>query len=544
MNGRTPGVNDKVILERIDEIKLYRDQGLHDIAEKFVRELIELVEKNSNIDDDSRTNFLLIIEDEFREYLPEKSSSPIIESNGAIPSSSELTSINSFVENDPKELFYYARNLMTIHNWDEAINIFKFVAATGYQVEECYEACGDCAYRAGRYQEALEYYQIVYNLPDLPEEIKKRVFDKITKCRQKKLTNKLGLKKGIRPESAEKESSLLLVSHVDNLSQYVGAILRSWKWEKELPWTPVFHDYELGELVQIGNTWALFEASRLNDGKSFAAITLTPSWWKCIKRESFVNWFYINSVMDSEYLVIPDDLAVAQDGTFFVICSHYDYSLSDYMTDKSDRTDLDEALVIGYQILEGLGYLHLHLAKDKHKRKIYHLDLRPSRIFFSSRGKVKIGWGGLWQMFANLCPHLTNYRVLPLSFLFYKAPEQFRPYLWSSKKPLVCTDIYQFGVVFYEMITGLNPFMSESAEEVEMLHCDQKPIPPQVIRPDLPEELSELIMNCLHPFPAKRWRSTTQILLAIEKMLGGTAQIRQIMVRKKEAIHGKKQNEL
>jgi serine/threonine protein kinase len=145
-------------------------------------------------------------------------------------------------------------------------------------------------------------------------------------------------------------------------------------------------------------------------------------------------------------------------------------------------------------------------------------------------------------MFTRACPHLTNYRVLPLSFLSYRAPEQFRPYLWSSKKPLVCTDVYQFGVLFYEIVTRINPFLGESVEEIEMLHCDQRPIPPHVVRPDLPEEVSELIMNCLHIFPSKRWRSTTQILLAIEKMLGGTARIREIMVRRKEEVDDQNQN--
>lgn len=534
---------DKIILEKIDEIKLYRNQGLHDIAEDLVRELIELVENDSHIDSAARTNFRLLIEDEFREYFPEKNTQQIIGDDRETPSSgSEMVSISTFVEGDPKEQFNYARDLMSIHSWDEAIKIFKFVAATGYRVEECYELCGDCAYRIGRYQEALEYYQIVYNLPDLPVEIRKRIFDKISKCRQKKFMDRLSQKGKGQFEKGEQESSLLLVSHVDELSQYVGTVLRSSKWEKELPWAPAIHMYKMGELLQVGNTWAVFETVRIADGKPLVALTLTPSWWKCVKRESFIDWCYVNMVMDSEYIAIPDDVAVSENGTLFVIRNNYRYSLADYLAGKNDRINIDEALVIGYQILEGLGYLHLHLAKDKQKRKIYHLDLRPSRIFFSGRGKVIVAYGGLWQMFARGCPHLTNYRVLPLSFLSYRAPEQFRSYLWSSKKPLVCTDVYQFGVLFYEIVTGINPFLGESVEEIEMLHCDQRPIPPHVVRPDLPEEVSELIMNCLHIFPSKRWRSTTQILLAIEKMLGGTARIREIMVRRKEEVDDQNQN--
>ncbi len=528
----------KYVLDKINEIKLYRDQGLDDIVKELVKEIIDLIETNPQIGKDARTNFLLLIEDEFKEYLPEKTSYRTVKDSSEVPSVEvdKTVSISSnFFEGDPGDQFNYAKNLMSIHGWEEAINIFKLVAATGYRVEECYEYCGDCAYKLGRYQEALEYYQIVYNLPDLGAETRKRIFDKIVRCRQRKFMDKLSLNKG-RLEATEKESSLLLVYHLDNLSKYVGEVLKSWEWQKELPWAQTIHSYRVGELLQVGNTWAVFEVSRLTDDRRFVALTLNPSWWSCVKQESFVDWCYINMMMDSEYLAIPDDLAVSNDGTLFIIRTNYDYSLVDYLANRKGRTNIDEALAIGYQILEGLGYLHLHLAKDKQKRKIYHLDLRPSRVFFTNRGRVVLAYGGLWHMLTNSCPHLTSYRMLPLSFLSYRAPEQFRSYLWSSKKPLVCTDVYQFGVLFYEILTGVNPFTGESVEEIEMLHCDQKPIPPQVVRPDLPEELSELIMNCLHTFPAKRWRSTTQILLAVEKMLGGAARIREIMVRREEAV--------
>jgi serine/threonine protein kinase len=295
--------------------------------------------------------------------------------------------------------------------------------------------------------------------------------------------------------------------------------------------------YRIEELLQVGNTWAVFETIQEPRNRKYVALTLLPSWWQCVNNKSFVEWAYVSMMMESDYLLVPVDLAKAPDDRLFIIYPYCKSTLSDFLSSGSERLNLDEALVISYQILEGLGYLHLHLGKDKQKRKIYHLDLRPSRIFFADSYKVKVAYGGLWQMLSNLCPSLTNYRVLPMSYLAYKAPEQFRSYLWSSKKPLVCTDIYQFGVVFYEILTGVNPFMGESVEEIEMLHCDQKPIPPQVFRPDLPEDVSRLVMGCLNTFPSKRWRSTTQILLEIEKMLGGSSRIREIMKHKKGEIN-------
>ncbi|MCX7823484.1 MAG: protein kinase [Syntrophobacterales bacterium] len=531
----------QAIREKSKEIRFYYEQGMDDIVRDLVKELMDRINRASTLREEERKDLYFLIEDyigDLSPYLTDVNGKYRKEETDYVVGDHSLgNGISEALAKNPSEQFVYAKNLMNIHQWDEAISVLKLVAATGYRYEECYELCGDCAYRAGRYNEALEYYEIVYNIPELSEETRRRIFDKITKCRQRKFIDKIASNKVTQRRVAYDEHSSFLASHLEDLSRYVGDVLRSWKWNIELPWQPVHHSYDIKELLQLGTTWAVFDVSRRRDGKSFIAITLIPNWKKCVDRNAFIEWVYVNMMLDSEYISIPEDLAVASDGTLFVVRPYYEYSLAEYMAKNRDRVDIEEVLVISYQILEGLGYLHLHFAKDKQKRRIYHLDLRPSRIFLTNGIRVKIAYGGLWRMLSELCPHLTSYRALPLAFLAYRAPEQFRPYLWNPKKPLVCTDIYQFGVILYEMLTGINPFLGESVEEIEMLHCDQKPIPPQVAKPDLPEEIGELVMNCLNVFPSKRWRSTTQILLSIEKMLGGTSRIREIIFRKKGEVH-------
>lgn len=519
---------EKSIMNRLSEIKLYRDQGMFDVANELLQGIINDIDKSPGLSDIKKKELYGLIENELGPL-----DSLNLDTEPYVPDKIEPIEITD----DPERQYVYAENLISAHHWDEAIAVLKLVAATGYKYEECYELCGDCAQRAGRYQEAIEYYEIVYSVPGLSEDVKKRIFDKIVKCRQKKFMEKFQSAKLPQIDLFEKESSLLVASYVGELAQYVGVVLKSWNWKKDLPWKPIVCNYKLEELMQVGNTWGVFEAVRQTDGRHYIAITLVPSWWTCVSSESFVEWVYTSMMMESDYLLVPVDLSVTSDGRLFIICPYYRHSLSEFLSNRTEKIGLDEALVIGYQILEGLGYLHLHLGRDRQKRKVYHLDLRPSRIFFAGQYKIKVAYGGLWHMLSTSCPNLTNYRKLPLAYLAYKAPEQFRPYLWNPKKPLICTDVYQFGVVFYEILTGVNPFMGESVEEIEMLHCDQKPIPPQVFRPDLPEAVCELVMGCLNTFPSKRWRSTTQILLEVEKMLGGTSRIREIMSRKKGEIN-------
>ena len=172
---------------------------------------------------------------------------------------------------------------------------------------------------------------------------------------------------------------------------------------------------------------------------------------------------------------------------------------------------------IAYRILEGLGDLHLHMGRDSQIRNMFHLDLRPSRILLhDERPVIKIYNGGLWRVLEACNPEETAIRNLPLPFLTYRAPEQFRPYL-SRRKPPFFTDIYLFGILFYEMLTGMAPFRASSFEEYEIQHCDQYPTPPKVWRPEIPAEINDIVMRCLEVDPTKRWRSVTQVSLILEK---------------------------
>ncbi len=520
------------VVKKIEEVKVYHAQGMDDIVEELLSEIYSKI-KDSNFSSDDRKALISFINQEIGsiEKFSLQKAKLMLE-----PKDEEIGGHDL----DPESQFEYAKSLMEIHNWEEAIKVLETVAASGYKYEACYELCGDCAFKAGDVKRALKYYETVYSVPGISSQDKKRILDKIVKCHQKKLREKYtapAVKTSYGSAlKAETTQSLSVAAQVEFFSSYIGQKISSWVNEKGQSFSLFPSSYRLRDLLHVGNTWAVFEAFCERDGFTYAALKLVPKWEECLSKKSIIEWVYISKMMDSKYLSIPEDLAVASDGSFFVIRPYYSKSLIDYLGERTERPYIEEACLIAYQILDGLGYLHLHMGKDKGKRKIYHLDLRPSRIFFADGLKIKLAYGGLWSLFIKSCPNTSNVKNLPLSFLSYRAPEQFRSYLWSIKKPLVCTDIYQFGVLFYELLTGVNPFVGDSVEEIEILHCDQKPVPPQVIRTDIPEELNSLVMECLHVYPGKRWRSTTQVLLIIEKFLGGSSRVNQLIERKKREI--------
>ncbi len=534
-----------LVEQKLVELRLYKSQGLIDAAHELGVELYEQIGK-SQIPEQEKERYLRLIEDacgsrlydeeesEEQKQEPDSKESESEEKDLDTDSSASVAD-SAAVDDNPEAQFEYAKALMEIQDWDRAIEKFKEVAATGYRVDECYELCGDCAVKAGKWQDAIRYYEIVYSQPGLLSEDRERILNKISRCQKEKFIGKIkknvqGYEESIFSSGVSLDGNTEVAEQLESLYGYVGNIAVSWKDSRGYTLAGELFEYELTELLHFGHTHAVFEAVCKSTGRKFAANALVFPWNSCVSLQDIIEWVYVSKMMSCDYLDIPHDVAII-DGAFFIIRDYYERSLLEYMK-NTPHPSYEEASIIAYQILEGLGYLHLHLGRDKQKRKVYHLDLRPSRIFFGTGSlKAHVAYGGLWKIFNDRCGKYTRPRSLPLGFLPYKAPEQFRRFLWSERRPQVCVDIYSFGVIFYELLVGINPFDGKSVEEFEILHCDQKPIPPQVTRPDLPEELNDIVMKCLEIRPQKRWRSTTQILLTIEKFLGGPTRVRELLKR-------------
>jgi len=83
----------------------------------------------------------------------------------------------------------------------------------------------------------------------------------------------------------------------------------------------------------------------------------------------------------------------------------------------------------------------------------------------------------------------------------YVAPEQL-----ERGEQGTATDVYAFGIVIYEMVTGALPFTGETALEVARKRLHEPPIPPRKHRPDLDARWESVILRCLERDPAKRYR--------------------------------------
>ncbi len=165
---------------------------------------------------------------------------------------------------------------------------------------------------------------------------------------------------------------------------------------------------------------------------------------------------------------------------------------------------LDRALQYAIQIADAL---------DKaHRQGITHRDLKPANVMLTTSGtklldfglaKLRPSVGGVVGTSAapNVSPSLTG-RGTILGTVQYMAPEQLEGQPADAR-----TDIFAFGVLVYEMLTGRRAFEGTSQASVISAILSSDPPPISVLQPLSPPALDRVVKKCLAKDPDERWQS-------------------------------------
>jgi beta-lactam-binding protein with PASTA domain/tRNA A-37 threonylcarbamoyl transferase component Bud32 len=164
---------------------------------------------------------------------------------------------------------------------------------------------------------------------------------------------------------------------------------------------------------------------------------------------------------------------------------------------------IGQTIAYTFEILDALRFAHRH--------GIIHRDVKPHNILIGGE-RLKVTDFGIARAGAS---QMTEAGSI-MGTAQYLSPEQARgaPVTASS-------DLYSVGIVLYEMLTGKVPFSGDSAIEIAMKHLNELPKPPSKVRPEIPEDLDQVVLRALAKAPEDRYQTAEEFAEDLHRVEAG-----------------------
>lgn len=253
--------------------------------------------------------------------------------------------------------------------------------------------------------------------------------------------------------------------------------------------------YQLLQTLGSGGTAVVYRARDLMLERQVAIKVLRPNFSKDNTfRERFRQEARAAANISHPNIVTVHDFGLDHDRLFIVMEFIPGTDLKTVMRQHGSY-ELEDALPFILQACAGLGHAH--------RCGIVHCDVKPHNMIVTPEGQLKVTDFGIARALASIHPDEK-------SDVVWGSPQYFSPEQASGSAPSPASDVYSLGVVLYEMLTNQLPLNADSATELARKHRDEPPLPPRMLKPDMPVSLERILLKVLSKEPSARYRSADQ----------------------------------
>ena len=282
------------------------------------------------------------------------------------------------------------------------------------------------------------------------------------------------------------------------------------KRQKDMEGVTQMGPYLLRQKLAIGGMAELFLADyiREDDFKKIVAVkrvlphlAASPEFTKMFVREA-----RLAALLQHPNIVQIIDFGKIHDIYFIAMEYIHGKNLGEIMATVKEGLSLDQSVFIASKVCLGLQYSHSKRDDQSGEQlDIVHRDISPQNILVSFQGEVKISDFGISK--SRTEPSLTRTGIIK-GKLSYLAPEQALGETVDHR-----TDIFAFGIVFYEILSGRRLF--KFADDIQAVRSipEMDITPIRELRPDIPDELNSIVMKCLEKDKDLRYQSAQEVLV-------------------------------
>ncbi len=268
--------------------------------------------------------------------------------------------------------------------------------------------------------------------------------------------------------------------------------------------TPRLGSYRLLEPLGTGGMSSVFRAEHIETGHE-VAVKVLP---RTLAKNSTMLQRFLREAKNVEALDHPNIVAIydrgVEQGRHYLVL---EYLLGGDLHERVRKGvfSVNDVVEIAVAVSHALHYAF--------GRNVIHRDIKPANLLMTAEGHVKVTDFGLALQVEDDDERVTRDGTT-VGTVDYMAPEQAR----DSRAASIRSDMYSLGCTLYYLLIGHAPFFGGDVADKLARHCNEPAPDPRKERPEIPEELANVILKLLAKRPERRYPDYAALLLALQPL--------------------------